>query len=446
MKRARVTTATYLVAAIALGACSGRPGGSGFTSGTQDGGTGPGNGEAGLGPVPDAGIGNFGPQSDSSTPGTSCQFRDGTDHDGDGFSFNDGDCNDCDPNMNPGAYDVPMNGIDEDCNGTPDDEPTGCDANVVIDSAAGIDGAKAIDLCRQTTETATGKQRTWGVIDAQYVAPDGSDNCADENSGSPMSCSGGPSWGVGHGNLSALGVNSPQQGMRMLAISSGSARGPNDPGYQNVGGFDKMYTSGSPAPYPKDTPACPGVITGQPHDGMALKLTIRVPTNAKSFSFNQNFFTYEFPDYICSTYNDSYVVMMTPQPMGLADGNIAFDQQGNPISVNNSLLQVCDAQNAPPIPPPGQPQKMFPCPLGSSTLMGTGFGADTTGIDGNRAATGWLKTTVPVDTVKGQDITLLFAIWDSGDGVLDSSALVDNFVWSVQPATGTPQTVPQPPK
>lgn len=54
-------------------------------------------------------------------------FKDNVDHDGDGFSFQQGDCRDCDPSVNPGAYDFPGNGEDENCNGVADDEPLGCD-------------------------------------------------------------------------------------------------------------------------------------------------------------------------------------------------------------------------------------------------------------------------------------------------------------------------------
>ncbi|HEY8042511.1 MAG TPA: putative metal-binding motif-containing protein [Polyangiaceae bacterium] len=409
------------LAVLVVAACSGTtPTRNGFGSGGggSGGGQDPGSSSGGgSGGTDDGGpSGNFGDDG-GSRPNPLCQYDDGTDHDGDGFSGTDGDCNDCDPNANPGAFDVPKNGVDEDCDGVPDDEPSLCDTSVALDSNDGMDAAKAIGLCRQTSETATGKQRTWGVVGASYVMCDGSPAVASAN------------FPLGHGLLSKLGVNVPLEGKHMLAISSGTARDPTDPGYQDVGGFDKGFTCTPPSGYPKESPACPGVTTGQPHDCVALRLVIRVPTNAKSFAYNENFFTYEFPDYICSTYNDFFVAMMTPKLANLPDGNIAFDQAGNPVSVNNSLLQVCTAQTA--------GGKTFACPLGASTLSATGF-------DGH-AATGWLKTQAPVDTLKGKDVTLMFAVWDSGDGVLDSSALVDDFVWSVDPASGA-TTVPNPPQ
>lgn len=223
----------------------------------------------------------------------------------------------------------------------------------------------------------------------------------------------------------------------MLALSSGTARDPTDPGYRSPTGFDKQFLVRAAAGFPASTPACPGILSSISVDGAALQLTIRVPTNAQSLSMSENFFTYEFPTYVCSEYDDTFVIEMTPAPTGLVNPNIAFDQDGNTLGVNSSLFQVCDPQIV--------VGTNFPCPLGPSSLQGTGFSAgDTDGFGGDRGATGWLKTVVNIGPeLRGKDITLLFAVWDGGDGVLDSTALIDNLAWSTSPASSTPVTVPQ---
>lgn len=311
------------------------------------------------------------------------------DGDGDGWTDAEGDCNDCTEQMNPGAVDYAGNGIDEDCNGDNDDHVAVCDQSIAVDSTDPLDGARAMDLCKM----ASGE--SWGVVSAEYVKVDGSAG-ADP---------------IGHGVLAGFGPTvNPQQGTKLFAISSGAARQPTDPGYMPPSGHDKGYTSGHAPGFPVESPACPGVTTGEAHDSIALRIRMKTPTNSKSLSFNVNMYTYEFPNYICSTYNDFITAIMTPMPQGQTNGNISFDSQGNPLSVNAGFLEVCTPQMA--------GGKNFPCALGPEQLSGTGFE--------DHAATSWLQTSTPVQN-PGEEITIEFGAWDSGDGILDTTGLFDNF-------------------
>ena len=336
-----------------------------------------------------------------------------TDSDGDGYTGAQGDCNDCTPQMNPGAYDYAGNNIDEDCNGAPDDTPLNCDGAIALDAPDPMDGARAMGLCKQSVGEG------WGVVSAAWVRSDGQ----------PLA----PPLDIGKGVLNGFGPNvKPQEGSKLLALSSGSARQPSDPGYSSVGGFWKDFNPHGPAPgYPKESPSCPGVITGEPYDSAGLRVDIKAPTNAKSFHFNLDFYTYEFPGYICSTFNDYFVALLTPMPANQTDGNISFDSQGNTLSVNAGFLEVCSPQMA--------GGKNFPCVLGPSELTGTGYDEQV----GGSAATGWLQTSSPV-VEPGGTISLHFAIWDSGDGILDSTVLLDNFTFDVDETATETTPIPDP--
>ncbi len=363
---------------------------------------------SGAGGSPTAGTAGTGAAGGATT----CAGLPSVDDDHDGFTELEGDCNDCDPNVNPGAVDVitlDANGqptasqADEDCDGVvlqPGQDV--CDAAFKIDDADPIHAANAIEIC----QVATGKK--WGITTASYVKMDGA-------------AFPGGNAALGHGLLAKFGPVIPKKGQRMLALSSGAARAAGDPGYQNPSGFDKGYTNGNPPGFPIESPSCPGVKTGVEHDSVALKLGLKVPTNAKSFTFKFKFYTWEYPGYICSQYNDFFAVLMAPPPADVnqTNKNITFDSQKNPVSVNNAFLEVCS---------PGKyGGKTFTCPAGTGDLAGTGF-------EGH-AATAWLQTTANV--TPGGTITLTFGAFDSGDGVLDSTGLVDDFRWSATPGTGT---------
>ncbi len=351
--------------------------------------------------------------------------RPGADEDGDGWTSEAGDCDDCSDLVNPGAFDFPGNSVDEDCSGADASASEhACDGALTLDSTDANDAARAIGLCRFTDEAS----RQWGVISARFTRADGA---------GPMDSP------LQSGLVPTFGTVSPTQGASMLALSSGIARAPGQAGYTTECDMFGTTLLGFPLPpdptpfppgFPVESPACPGVTTGPVYNAAALEVRVRVPTNARSLAFRSNFYTYEYPEYICSEYNDFFVTLMTPRPAGLDNDNIVFDTEGNLVSVNASLLEVCE--------PGTHGGRSFTCPRGTSLLTGTGF--DGTAVCGTgdvfgtpigqsvRAATGWLSTTAPV--TGGEIITLRFAVWDSGDPDLDSLVLIDGFEWEIEDA------------
>ena len=394
-------------------------GGSAGSGGNFGGAAGAGGASGGTGAVDGGGAGGTGP---------TCNSKPTDDQDKDGFTGAEGDCDDCDPKVNPGAIEAPTKTgatpKDDDCNGKVDDLPAACDDAVALDEPDPAIAAKSIELCKKPAN-----DKDWGLVSAKWTLPDGV--------GIPTGSE--ANYHLGHGALSAFGTNGKvQAGKRMLGLSSGTARQPADPGYQDVSGFDKGFKSASPPGYPKESPACPNVTTGEPHDGVALEVMVRAPTNAVAFSFDSNFYTFEWPSYVCSEYNDFFLALMAPTPAGLADPNVLYDAQANLISVNSALLDVCGCASGPPCT---AGTKSYSCAQGPTLLAGTGFGKDSSGgVD--HGATGWLVTTVPVEG--GKTFSMRFTVHDSSDGILDSTALVDNFTWLFSDAPSKPTTIAKP--
>lgn len=334
-------------------------------------------------------------------------FEDNIDHDGDGTSYQEGDCLDCDPNVGPGAYDYPGNGVDEDCDGVIDNEPTDCDGGIPLSSANPWAHANAIDLCRTPGDPgnpAPQAYKGWGVTKAKLVQADGVSN--------PHALGRGIHYKFGPNNL-------PKEGTRMAAYSSGTARAPGDPGYVPPDGAMGTYYSGNscayPAGFPKNKAGC-SQGGGLANDSSGLKLSIKVPTNAKAFSYQFNFFSSEYPEWVCTYYNDHFVAILDtldPSNPAANDKNISFDSQGSPVSVNVGLFTE-----------PGCATCVSPA------LTGTGFDGFCYWGETCGGATNWLTTTAPV--VPGEEIDIHFTIWDQGDAAWDSTVLIDNFKWSVE--------------
>ncbi len=337
----------------------------------------------------------------------SCQTDPNADEDMDGFSVADGDCNDCDPNVNPGAIEVEvtepdMMGVipdpaDENCDGLIDNVLPPCDAGLALDDLDPYSAAAAIGLCKNSAGAGD-----WGIVDAQYVGADGS------AFNQPLQ----------HGLMANFGPNlQPLEGDSLLVMSSGHAR---IPGQANACGALTCTMAGlgaTPAGFPQDVPACPGLSTV--YDDVALEVTLRAPSNATGYSFSFDFYSFEYPEWVCTSYNDQFIAWVDPPPMGSINGNISFDAMTNPVSVNIAFFEVCAG-----------------CPLGTAELAGTGFDSwDDAG------ATSWLTTTAPVEP--GQLVTIRFAIWDTGDQAWDSTALIDNFQWIADGGTVTVGTTPE---
>lgn len=343
-----------------------------------------------------------------------CQPALDTDLDADGYTPAQGDCDDCDPYVGPDAVEMPTDGdvpTDENCDGRVDEPAEPCDANLEIHAASPYAAARALDLCTDARHDPRGKER-WGVEHAAWVLPDGSEPPASRP------------YALGHGILDRFGPNVPVRfGARMLALSSGTARQPTDPDFEHPRGFSKGFTCEPPAGFPKRAASCPSVVSGQPHDGIALELTLRVPQNAEAIAFDFDFYTYELPGHFCTPFDDLFVALLHPPPPGQPDANIAFDSAGNIVSVNNVLLEACQCTGGPPCSIGG---RIHACTLGAAPLAGTGFGLDPSS-DGAHGATGWLTSTGPVE--RGGTLTLRLAVHDALDGYADSTVLLDHVRW-----------------
>lgn len=414
MRSLHWTSLAAFAGIAALVACSATSTDSGFGGGTSGGAGGDPIGTGGSDQVGGSG-GTSVAQWDASvsnnpdaTGASSCSAGPDEDRDKDGWTITQGDCNDCDANANPGAFDVAGGidggpGVDEDCNGVIDDEPTNCGLNLSMTSVEPIDFARAIGLCRTAIPGAQGKDKTWGVLEAKLGTTD------------PNGFTDPKLFGI----LKKFGANNnPQEGDYLIALSSGTARDeytggvdPNGPGYETP------IETNCPPGFPKNSPNCPDPADNMANDPVSFYLKLRVPTNAKSFSFNFSFFSAEYPEFVCTDFNDVFVALLHSKIPGKpADSNnISFDQNHAPVCVNIGFFGHTAGND----------------PVLTGTFMTNNRGG----------ATGWLQTQAPVEP--GEEITVQFAIWDTGDHAWDSTVIIDNFKWSVEPA-GEAVTEPVP--
>ncbi len=405
------------VSDASAGSSSGGSAGTDTTGGS--GGGGASGGVAGAGGLV-AGSGGAG-----GAGGAPCDTGPDTDDDLDGFTNNQGDCDDCNPDANPQAVEMPTpqgdTPVNEDCDADTDEPPETCDSTLQLGSTDPLDGARAIDLCRQSQGA-----DDWGIVSVAWTRADGT--------AVPS-----PSFTVGLSD--AFGTNIlPQLGSRMLVLSTGHARDADDD--PDPCGADSCTLLGegvSPGGFPQVFGSC---ATGTTiHDDIALEVTLRVPSNAFGFSLRHAFASFEFPEFVCTQYNDQFVALMSPAPANAVNGNVAFDSSTTPPSVLFEIFDHCDPTQAGqyacncPIDCPMPPDPY--CAAGTTLLDGTGF--NSWGAAGfGSGSTGWLETTVAVNP--DDPFTLRLTVFDVGDVNVDSTAWVDAFQWQ-RDGPATPQTV-----
>jgi len=423
----RVPLLGLVVALSSVVSCSSAKNESGFTtppSGNGNGATTEPSGDAGNGlgtsngnPPPVLGGGGVGPAD----AGTTTTTTDG------GFVCV----------KNTSQYDIPGNNCDDDDDGKVDNVLV-CDGSLTAAGVAG-DFLSAMGVCRVSTDTSH-----WGVVSASYT------------NGHSQTTAGPDNFAEQHGILSTFGsVIVPREGYAFGVLSSGSASATDsDTGPYFKGEKNGMQsTSGDvPTGFPKSSATCP--VADDVNDVIDLKVQIRVPTNAKGLSFDFDFWSGEWPDYVCSSFNDSFIAYLSSAAFnGGTPDNISFDTNGNAINVNSDFFGAC----TPGVQTGcmGGTTATSTCSDGPGELAGTGFaavsptpliycGSKTTGkASTSGGATSWLTSQAPVQP--GEVITIEFLIWDTGDNSYDSSVILDNFTWVPDPLPPVPITVPSPP-
>ena len=348
--------------ALAFAACSsGRPGGTGRGTGTDksDGGT--------------LQSGNTDPNLDS---------------DGDGYSKNQGDCNDSSAVIGPNSVEINGNGVDDDCDGQVDNAAA-CDTGIAGQKTAEAMTA-AIGICAKKFITAT-----------KFVGPsvaDGRDTFA--SFGSVQKLEGAAMAFMSSGNAEAGSYN-PQPGTDLSQNGTTTS-------------YASPYSSGLAAP---PSNGCGNDPPSTVNDYTELEVDLTVPYNANSFSFQFQFFSAEYPEFVCTTYNDRFLVIVADSAG--TQQQVAFDNSKNPISVNNGFFTICQNDSS-------KPQTQH-CTQDVSKISGTGYEQSDFGGTPVGGSTGWLTTTVPV--TPGDKIKLRFLVYDEGDNIYDSASLIDNFQW-----------------
>ena len=195
---------------------------------------------------------------------------------------------------------------------------------------------------------------------------------------------GSDSAGVGVSD-SALGTWFPTENSTFAILSTGLAADaslPNDTGSHST--------------------ALSGLDNLQGNDLVRLHLQLKVPSEINCASFDFAFYSEEFPEWVGSSYNDTFTAQLNNSSLSVdqnnqvvAPGNFAFDTQNSVVSVNTVF--------------------------GISEPTGTTYDGTTPLLRARTAV------------VPGATIDVYLSAQDLGDSIYDSAVFLDKFFWSEDP-------------
>ena len=360
--------------------------------------------------------------SQCATPGANGAGPAGSDKDGDGFTVAQGDC--CDTTdqcrnpflVNPGASEVPGNGVDDNCDGRVD-ENRDCDLAIGVQriSQWTIEALelfpRALGLCERVDDDS---DRRSGYTFYQPYHPRIS--LADGYYGkqpNPLQAELVKSFGAITA-ISNVGI----------LLSTGAARQLGEPG--RTSSDQNMQTSSTPpqawptSTHPPYPPSCGPMFVSNPvYDSIRYRLWLRMPLNYRGFAF-RFLFGAEQPDgfypphNLCSPQKDFFMILTNAKsaPPG---GNIAVDSSGEYISTLNPGADFWTRCR--------QYSNNGACQEGPYSLTSTGY-------DGS---SGWLTAGANADP--GSLIYIDFLLFDAGDYKRDSFVFIDQMYYIAEEAT-----------
>jgi hypothetical protein len=392
------------VAPMFLASCGGR-------TVVTDEGPPPSAGGAGRAGSPTAGAGGGG-LAGAGGSATGCgQHEDGVDGDDDGFP-SPADCDDTRSDVNPAAFDVPGNGVDDDCDGAVDNAPVPCDDAqdpIPLDTTDAAALGRAMGICPpDTLADANTRWRVhsislWGLKEGWTKARNPLQHAAQPSLGSKLL---------------------PAQGKTMLMLSSGIARQHGQPGAPP--GYPELPQNTSELLVNgrlDDDPICSAISKESPPlawNPIALRVSFQVPSNATHLRWKARGVVVEnLQTLVCNGWNGTFAAFREAWGGSEVPTNWAKLADSSPFSVDHLPFVYCD----PTTFEEGGREYDFPCPAGTPGLPGPWLGG----------ATEWMELEMPVVPSSYTEVT--FILWGEGKGTPAAfSVLLDDFQWGASGA------------